>query len=156
MTLFPHITVHILQNILSHNCKNIINDILCFTLDTIFLWPYIPDANNKCLLVGQLQIILWGKVISLGIINYDDWIHRRHRITECTSLTKQNLKCMVITEAECRIICNLLKTLMTFKNPHENGDVPRKSCVEYNSASIFRLKTSPAAEFLILHTSAET
>jgi hypothetical protein len=54
MTYFLHFTAHILQNGMTHDCKNIINDILCFTTDTIFLWPSFLDPNSKCSLVGQL------------------------------------------------------------------------------------------------------
>jgi hypothetical protein len=54
-----YITVHISQQIMMHIIKNVINDILCFTIHTIFLWPYILHANNKFPLVGQLPISLW-------------------------------------------------------------------------------------------------
>lgn len=56
-THFPHITVHILQNIMTHDCKNIINDMLWLTTDTSLFSPYIHDANNKCSLVGQLLVL---------------------------------------------------------------------------------------------------
>jgi hypothetical protein len=56
-----HITGNISQKIKTHNFKNAINDIFCFTIHTIFLWPHILYANNKSSLVGQLQIVIWGK-----------------------------------------------------------------------------------------------
>jgi hypothetical protein len=62
MTHFPHITVNISLKNMTHNLKNVINDILFFTIHTIFLWQYILDAIIKCSLVGQLLIVLWGKL----------------------------------------------------------------------------------------------
>jgi hypothetical protein len=47
VTHFLHNSVHVFQKIMAHNCKNIINDILCPTRDTIILWEYILDANNR-------------------------------------------------------------------------------------------------------------
>jgi hypothetical protein len=44
--------LHISQKIITHYFKNLTNDILCFTIHIIFLWPYILHANNKRSLVG--------------------------------------------------------------------------------------------------------
>jgi hypothetical protein len=52
----------------THHCKNVFTDIFCFTIQTTLLCPYILDANNKCSLVGQLPIHLWGRGISLDIL----------------------------------------------------------------------------------------
>jgi hypothetical protein len=48
MTLSLHTIVHIFQTNFTHDCKNIIKVILCYTLDTIIIKPYIPHANKKC------------------------------------------------------------------------------------------------------------
>jgi hypothetical protein len=56
-----HITGNISQKIKTQNFKNVVIDISCFTIHTIFLWPYILEANNKSSLVGQSPIVLWGK-----------------------------------------------------------------------------------------------
>jgi hypothetical protein len=42
-----HFTVHIFQKMLTHDCKNIINFMLCYTIYTNFLWPYIHHASNE-------------------------------------------------------------------------------------------------------------
>jgi hypothetical protein len=61
-------SVHVFQKILTHDCKNIINDILRPTVDTIFLWEYIFDPKIKCSFVGELPILSWGKSISIDIL----------------------------------------------------------------------------------------
>jgi hypothetical protein len=61
LTQFLHITLHSFQKMMTYHCKNVITDIFCFTTHAIFLGPYILDENNKCSLVGQLAIHLWGK-----------------------------------------------------------------------------------------------
>jgi hypothetical protein len=61
-THFLHFTVHIFQKIMEHHCKNIFTDIFCVNIHTIFLWPYMFDANNKCSLAGELSNHLWIKL----------------------------------------------------------------------------------------------
>jgi hypothetical protein len=53
---------------MTHNLKNVINDILLHTIHTIFLSPYILDAIIKCSLVRQLLIAFRGEMISLNIL----------------------------------------------------------------------------------------
>jgi hypothetical protein len=61
MKHFPHITVHISMEYMTHNLKSVSIFVLFLTINTISLWPQLLDADISCSLVGQMLIALWGK-----------------------------------------------------------------------------------------------
>jgi hypothetical protein len=74
-----HITVHIFQEILTHDCKNIISVILCLSIETTLLLEYVLDAKNKCSFVRQLPIFMGKICISRHYCKNNNTLYISHK-----------------------------------------------------------------------------